>query len=123
LLDLNLAPLKESFIRYLPLALVIAGVAIVELIWVITHTAHTSTLLAHLTPRGADYNSIKELGMALYTNYLYPFELAAVLLLVAMVAAVSLTFRGVKERKTQDIKAQLRVTKEERMEIISDLKP
>lgn len=123
MLDLNKEPLRESFSRYLPLSIIIAGITIAELVWVIFHTPQTAVTMAQLTPRGTDYSSIHHLGMALYTDYLYPFELAAVLLLVAMVAAVSLTFRGVKSRKTQNIKAQLEVTKSERLKIISDMTP
>lgn len=122
MLDLNLAPLKESFARYFPLALVIAGITVAELVWVIIHSQTTLIAMNQLAPRGPDYSSIKHLGMTLYTNYLYPFELAAVLLLVAMVAAVSLTFRGMKARKVQNIAEQISVTKAERLEIIRDMK-
>jgi len=123
MLDLNLDPLKESFARYFPIAMVIAGITIGELVWVILHSPSTALKMSQLAPRGADYSSIKHLGMALYTNYLYPFELAAVLLLVAMVAAVSLTFRGVRSRKTQNIAQQISVTKAQRLEIVTDMKP
>lgn len=123
MLDLNLSPLKESFIRHLPLAVLIAGLSVGELIWMIQHSPQTAQTISQLAARSSDYSSIKQLGMSLYSNYLYPFELAAVLLLVSMVAAVSLTFRGMKSRRTQQIAAQVRVTKEERLEIVNDLSP
>jgi len=67
----------------------------------------------------AAVSNTKELGRILYTQYLLPFELAAVVLLVAMVAAIALTFRGRKDTKSQNIEAQLRVKSTDRLKIIS----
>ncbi|HEX4911362.1 MAG TPA: NADH-quinone oxidoreductase subunit J, partial [Permianibacter sp.] len=58
------------------------------------------------------------LGKLLYTEYFYPFELAAVILLVALIAAVALTFRGTRMRKVQDVGRQVHVSKEERLRIV-----
>jgi len=67
----------------------------------------------------ADYDNTKELGRLIYTDYVYPFELAAVLLLVAMVAAIALTFRRRRDTKTQDISKQVNVKRDDRVRIVS----
>jgi len=72
-----------------------------------------------LVPRDADYSSTAELGKLLYTEYLYPFELAAMLLLLAIVAAILLTMRKRPGIKTQDISAQVRVRREDRVKLVS----
>ena len=70
-------------------------------------------------PKGADYSNTKELGRLLYTEYVYAFELAAVLLLVAMVAAIALTLRHRDDKKSLDIAKQVSVKKDERLRIVS----
>src|SRR5207244_396049 len=66
----------------------------------------------------ADYSNTKALGRVLYTDYVYPFEIAAVILLVAMVAAIALTHRKRKETKYQDPATQLAATKAGRLRIV-----
>ncbi|MCB1986626.1 MAG: NADH-quinone oxidoreductase subunit J, partial [Nitrosomonas sp.] len=65
------------------------------------------------------YSNTKELGRVLYTEYVYAFELAAVLLLVAMVAAIALTLRQREDKKSLDIAKQVSVKKEDRLRIVS----
>lgn len=74
-----------------------------------------------LVPRDAAYSSTAELGKVIYTQYLYPFafELAAMLLLLAIVAAILLTMRKRPGIKTQDISAQVRVRREDRVKLVS----
>jgi NADH-quinone oxidoreductase subunit J len=72
-----------------------------------------------LVPRDAGYSSTAELGKLLYTDYLYPFELAAMLLLLAIVAAILLTMRKRPGIKKQDISAQVRVRREDRVKLVS----
>ena len=72
-----------------------------------------------LVPRDAAYSSTAELGKLLYTDYLYPFELAAMLLLLAIVAAILLTMRKRPGIKMQDITAQVRVRREDRVKLVS----
>jgi NADH-quinone oxidoreductase subunit J len=67
----------------------------------------------------ADYSNTKELGRLIYTDYVYPFELAAVLLLIAMVAAIALTLRRRRDSKRQDVSKQIRVRKQDRVRIVS----
>jgi len=66
----------------------------------------------------ANYSNVKELGLVLYTHYVYPFELAAVILLVAMISAISLNFRGKRFRKSQNVPEQVMVRPEERVRMV-----
>ncbi len=66
-----------------------------------------------------DYSNTKELGRLIYTDYVYPFEIAAVLLLVAMVAAIALTLRRRKDAKSQMVSEQIAVQKADRLRIVS----
>lgn len=120
MLDVNLEPLKEGFIRHLPLAVLIAMLLVAQIGWVFFDWSKMLPSFEQLTPRAADYSSIHELGIAMYTQYFYAVEIAAVLLLVAMVAAVGLTFRGVKNRKSQNISKQIRVRAQDRVRLIKD---
>ena len=70
------------------------------------------------TPLPADYSNTTELGTVLYTKYAYPFELAAVLLLVAIVAAIALTMRKRPNLKVQDVSAQTAVRPQDRVRVI-----
>src|SRR5687768_17567212 len=101
MLDINLDKLREGFWRYLPVGAAIGVLIAVEmgaLVW------NHFTREAYPTPAAlpAGYSNTKELGMVLYTDYVYPFELAAVLLLIAIVAAIALTMRRRKDTKYQD---------------------
>jgi NADH-quinone oxidoreductase subunit J len=69
-------------------------------------------------PKPADYSNTEAIGSVLYTVYVYPFEIAAVILLVAMVAAIMLTLRRRPETKYQDAAAQAKVRREDRVQII-----
>jgi NADH-quinone oxidoreductase subunit J len=69
-------------------------------------------------PQSADYSNTHELGYLLYTQYLYPFEIAAVILLVAIVAAITLTMRERAGQKVQDVAAQVAVRAKDRVRIV-----
>ncbi|MDH5182361.1 MAG: NADH-quinone oxidoreductase subunit J [Gammaproteobacteria bacterium] len=115
MLDINLIPLREGFMRYLPVGVMIALVVIAMMAYVVG-----SEFSGHSIParHGADYNNIAELGRILYTDYVYPFELAAVILLVAIIAAISLTLRRRPMVKHQDPDAQVKVKKEDRLRVV-----
>jgi NADH-quinone oxidoreductase subunit J len=76
------------------------------------------SVATELAPLPADYNNTRELGMLLYTDYFYAFELAAVILLVAIVAAIALTMRTRPGLKTQDIASQVAVRREDRVRLV-----
>lgn len=115
MLDINLAPLKEGFTKYLPLGLMISGVVLFQLYTIIHGGFGDVETVAHAP---ADYSNTRALGLVLYTVYLYPFEIASVLLLVAIVAAIALTMRKRPGLKQQDIGAQVRTKKEDRLRIV-----
>jgi len=121
MLDMNMAPFKEGFIRYMPLAALIAVLLVAQLGWVFFDWSRLLPTFENLAPRGGDYSSISVLGEEMYSHYLFPVEIAAVLLLVAMVAAVALTFRGIKSRKSQNISKQVQVRAADRIRLIKDL--
>jgi NADH-quinone oxidoreductase subunit J len=123
MLNMNISPLKEGFVRYLPLGLVIAMLLVGEMIWVFQHSPMNKLGLGHLLIQGPEYSNIKRLGMSLYTNFLYPFEIAGVILLVAIVVAIALTFRGPRHRRKQIISEQVAVRKADRLKVIKNLKP
>jgi NADH-quinone oxidoreductase subunit J len=75
--------------------------------------------LAGPAPKPADYSNTKELGRLIYTDYVFPFEIAAVILLVAIVAAIALTHRERKERKHQDPALQVKVRREDRVRLVN----
>lgn len=118
MLDVNLVQLREGFWRWFPFGAVLAVVMVGEMIWVLGNrqTAETG---AALVRHAADYSNTKELGRLIYTDYVYPFELAAVLLLVAIVAAIALTLRRRKDVKSQDVAQQVAVRREDRIRIVS----
>ena len=87
-----------------------------EMVWVLgsRQTADVTTAVVH----AADFSNTKELGRLLYTQYVYPFEIAAVILLVAMVAAIALTLRRRPGVKTQNISEQVKAKKADRLRIV-----
>ncbi|MDO8989056.1 MAG: NADH-quinone oxidoreductase subunit J [Sideroxyarcus sp.] len=117
MLDINIEKMREGFWRWLPVGLVLAGLIGVQMVWVLgaKETSSGMTPVKH----AADYSNTKELGRLIYTDYVYPFELAAVLLLVAMVAAIALTLRRRRDARRQDISQQVKVKKEDRLRIVS----
>ncbi len=117
MLDINLVKLKEGFWRWFPFGALIAGLMVFEMVWVLgsRQTAEVSKAVVH----AANYSNTKELGRLLYTQYVYPFELAAVILLVAMVAAIALTLRRRTGVKTQQVSEQVKVRKADRLRIVS----
>lgn len=117
MLDINLVKLREGFWRWFPFGALLAGLMVFEMIWVLgsPQLADVSTTVV----RAADYSNTKELGRLIYTDYVYPFEIAAVILLVAMVAAIALTLRRRPGVKTQNIAEQVKAKKADRLRIVS----
>lgn len=118
MLNVKVLPDREGFVRYLPFGVILMTVFVGLMLYVIG-PQHFG-LTAHAVPvtHDANYSNVKELGEVLYTNYMYPFELAAVLLLVAIVSAISLAFRGKQNRKSQDIASQVAIRKKDRVRLV-----
>jgi len=115
MLDINLDRLREGFWRNLPLAGAVGVLMVVEMAALFLRAA-TGTGAPGAPP--ADYSNSKALGAVIYTDYVFPFELAAVVLLVAIVAAIALTLRHRKETKYQDPATQLSVRAKDRLKIV-----
>jgi len=118
MLDIDVARLREGFTQYLPAGLVIAGVMVAELSVVMLSRRFGLDAIPRPIARGVDYSNTRELGLVLYTDYVYAFEIAALILLVAIIAAISLTFRRRGGTKVQVIAEQLRATKADRLRIV-----
>ena len=101
MLDINLDQLREGFGNYLPVGLTVAVLLAIEMSIVFMSPEFSSQSLPSPEGHGAEYSNTKELGMLLYTYYVYPFELAAVILLVAIVAAITLTLRRRHSTQTE----------------------
>jgi len=119
MLRVNTVSLREGFVRYLPFVVLLTAM-MVGLIGIVVRPKQfgLSSMPAPL-PEGAHFNNIADLGMVLYTQYAYPFEIAAVLLLTAIVAAISLTHRKPFRRKTQEISQQMEVRSQDRVRLVN----
>ena len=119
MLDVNLAPLQEGFIRYLPAGIFVAVVMASELLVVIWSKGKFG-LDAFPAPLSNpdDYSNTKAVGELLYTHYLLAFEVAGVILLVAIIAAIALTLRKRTEAKRQNPAMQVRVQRDERIRLV-----
>ncbi len=117
MLDINLVQLREGFWRWFPFGAALAAVMVFQMILVLG-TRQTAETGATLVRRAADYSNTKEIGRLLYTDYVYAFELAAVILLVAIVAAIALTLRRRKGVKSQDVAKQVNVKRADRLRIV-----
>jgi len=111
MLDIDIAAVSAQFTRYLPLGLLIAGIMVVNLFLILGPSNFGPEIFPKPPPKPADYSNTSELGLQLYTTYLYQFEIAAVILLVAIVAAIRLTLRRRPETKYQDPSRQVRIRK------------
>ena len=118
MLDINVERLKEGYTRYAPLGALVAFVVVAELATVFWVRNSGLPVLANPPPHAADYSNTKELGAVLYTEHVYAFELAAFVLLLAIIAAIVLTMRRRPGVKVQDISAQVSVRREDRVRLI-----
>jgi NADH-quinone oxidoreductase subunit J len=116
MLDINLDQLREGFWKYFPVGALVAVLMIAELVMVALSKGFSGMPIP--LPKGAGYSNTQELGMQLYTVYVYPFELAAVILLVAIVAAIALTHRRRKDTKYQNPSEQVRVRRADRVRLV-----
>ena len=118
MLDINIARLREGFAKYLPVAIVVALIMVVEMVFVVGPGNFGLEQFAEPARHAADYSNTKELGSVLYTVYLYPFEIAAAILLVAIIAAISLTLRRRPGTRHQQIEKQVAVRAADRLRVV-----
>jgi NADH-quinone oxidoreductase subunit J len=118
MLDINLDKLREGFWNALPIALPVGGLMAVEMVMIVGVRNFCADKVLAPAAHLADYSNTAELGRVLYTDYLLAFELASVILLVAIVAAIALTLRDRKESKSIDPAMQVSVKKSDRIRIL-----
>ena len=116
MLDVNIERLREGFWRNLPAALVVGGLMAFEMISVLAYRVYG---MPRPNEMPLSYSNTKALGRILYTDYVYAFEIAAVILLVAIVAAIALTLRRRKDARGQDPAQQARVRRADRVRLVS----
>ncbi|MGF1642142.1 MAG: NADH-quinone oxidoreductase subunit J [Thiotrichales bacterium] len=116
MLDINVTRMREGFVKNAPLGIAVAAIMVLEMGLVLTTKVFDAPAP---TPAPADYSNTEAIGEMLYTEYLYPFEIAAAILLVAIIAAISLTLRRRPETKYQDPAQQVRVRREDRVRLVA----
>lgn len=113
MLDINIERLRAGFIRHFPLGIMVALGMAGMLIWIVSGSA-----VDHSVLHGSSYSNTRELGLVLYTSYVYPFEIAAVILLVAIIAAITLTLRRRPGTKHQKPPNQIAVKRDDRVRMV-----
>jgi len=118
MLDINLARLRAGFTDYLPVGGLVALLMVAELVFILSGDSFSMENLPRPESHAAAYSNTRELGSVLYTVYVYPFEIAAVILLVAIIAAISLTLRKRPDTKYLNPADQVSVRREDRMRLV-----
>ena len=118
MLDVNIEKLREGFTRHAPLGILIALIVIIELYYVLWVRRLGIEVIGGTAPLPEHYSNTAQIGAVLYTEYAYPFQLAAVVLLIAIIAAIALTMRHRPGLKLQDISRQVSVQAKDRMRIV-----
>jgi NADH-quinone oxidoreductase subunit J len=119
MLDIDIAVLRAGFIKMLPLGVIMAIAMAAELILIVGPDNFGLQKYAAPARHAADYSNTEELGGVLYTVYMYPFEIAAVILLVAIIAAIGLTMRKRPDTKYLDPATQVVVKRDQRVHLVS----
>jgi len=119
MLDINLERIRQGFWSYLPIGALIGVLMVIEMVAVLGGRYFGLEGMPQPSEFPGGYSNTKELGRLIYTDYVYPFELASIVLLVAMVAAVALTLRRRKSVKAIDPAKQIAVKREDRVKLVS----
>ena len=118
MLDINTEAVRKGWSRYSPIGLIVALLMVVELVQLIWMRSLPEGMSGQFAPNPEGYNNTKALGSVLYTEHVYAFEIAAVILLLAIVAAITLTMRKRPGLKRQDISAQVATRAKDRVRIV-----
>jgi len=119
MLEVNQSAKREGWLQYLPVGGMIAIILFIELVAASTSGVFSGGNMAMAAHMGAEVNNTVEIGKVLYTKYLLGFEIAAIILLVALIGAIVLTLRERKDAKYQNISKQVHVRKEDRLTKVS----
>jgi NADH-quinone oxidoreductase subunit J len=115
MLEVNVAKAREGFLRYLPLGGLISVILLIEFIAAASSGVFSTGDKATSGHMPQSINNTEEIGQVLYTKYLLGFEIAAIILLVALIGSIVLTLRARKDAKYQDMSAQVRASKADRL--------
>ncbi|HCV20803.1 MAG TPA: NADH-quinone oxidoreductase subunit J [Gammaproteobacteria bacterium] len=118
MLDIDLAQMRAGFVRYMPLGLIVGVAMAGELVLVVLAGEFDLDAVPRPGGHDAQYSNTRELGRVIYTDYVFAFEVAALILLVAIIAAITLTLRRRPETRYQRPQQQVRVRKEDRLRIV-----
>ena len=118
MLDVNVEELRKGFTRYLPAGIALALIVVVEIGHVVWFKSQGLAFLTTPVSQPADHSNTKELGAVLYTEHVYAFEIASVILLLAIVAAITLTMRKRPGLKVQNIAKQVAVRSQDRVRLV-----
>lgn len=119
MLDINMARLKEGFIRFLPIGIGVAVTFAAMIFMIVGRENFGLDKVPAPQAHSGDYSNTVELGMVLYTQYVFPFEIAAVILLVAIIAAIVLTLRRRANTRYQHPEKQVAVKKKDRLRVVN----
>jgi NADH-quinone oxidoreductase subunit J len=119
MLDINIEKIREGFTRYVWVGAAVAVIVVAEIAQVLWFRSENVAFSTAPQPYPPDYSNTKALGAVLYTEHVYAFEIASIILLVAIVAAITLTMRKRPGLKVQDIAAQVAVRREDRVRLVS----
>lgn len=119
MIDINLARMRQAFVEYLPVGTVVAVVMAAEMFLVVGARQFGFEHFGPMQRHAADYSNTTVLATSLFTEFYYPFEVAGVILLVAIIAAIVLTLRKRPDSKYQDPARQVRVGKADRLRVVS----
>jgi NADH-quinone oxidoreductase subunit J len=117
MLDINIEQVRQGFWKNLPLGALVGGLMVAEMAAVLSGRYFS---VANLPPQAmpANYSNTKDLARGLYTDYAYPFEIASVILLLGIIAAVMLTLRRRKDNKAMHSSDQIAVKSKDRMRLV-----
>ena len=118
MLDINIAELREGFARYVPVAALVSAVMLGLLSTIVGHANFGINSVQRVVARASDYSNTKALGMSMYTDFIWPFEIASVILLVAIVAAITLTLRKSRQVKSANPSKQVAVKRSDRVRLV-----
>ncbi len=118
MLDINVVTIREGFAGYLPIGMAVAVLMMIAMGMVVGSDYFLSPTFSAPEAVAVDYSNTRELGLALYTQYLYQFEIAGAILLVAIIAAISLSMSKLKVTKAKDPAEQVVVKKADRLRVV-----
>ncbi|MEE9342763.1 MAG: NADH-quinone oxidoreductase subunit J [Gammaproteobacteria bacterium] len=119
MLDINVSPLNEGYMKYLPVGIVVGLLMVMEIFLVVRAKYFGLETMPAPSRHSADYSNTRELGRVLYTDFVYPFEIAAVILLVAIIAAIVLTMRRRPGTRHQDPAKQVLANPKSRIRLMN----